>query len=91
VRARFPPAVRPPVTTSRPPRHDGGYYHHPSWIGFSQCLTALLDSLQMSMQRLGQSLHDVARLVNLTALDRCGTAEGSADRLGQGFGAVNDE
>jgi hypothetical protein len=32
------------------------------------------------MQRLGQSLHDVARLVNLTALDRRGTAEGSADR-----------
>jgi hypothetical protein len=27
----------------------------------------------------------------LTALDRCGTAEGSADRLGQGLGAVNDE
>src|SRR5207245_11535016 len=43
------------------------------------------------MQRLGQSLHDVARLVNLTALDRRGTAEGSADRLGQGLGAVNDE
>ena len=33
----------------------------------------------------------VARLVNLTALDRRGTAEGSADRLGQGLGAVNDE
>src|SRR5207247_612587 len=43
------------------------------------------------MQRLRQSLHDVARLVNLTALDRRGTAEGSADRLGQGLGAVNDE
>src|SRR5262249_35298289 len=43
------------------------------------------------MQRLGQSLHDVASLVNLTALDRCGTAEGSADRLRQGLGAVNDE
>src|SRR6516164_9193080 len=43
------------------------------------------------MQRLGQSLHDVACLVNLTALDRRGTAEGSADRLGQGLGAVDDE
>ena len=38
-----------------------------------------------------QSLNDVARLVNLTALDRRGTAEGSADHLGQGLSAVNDE
>ena len=29
--------------------------------------------------------------MNLTALDRRGTAEGSADRLGQGLGAVDDE
>jgi len=29
--------------------------------------------------------------VDLTALDRCGTAEGSADHLGQGLCAVDDE
>jgi hypothetical protein len=35
-----------------------------------------------SMQRFGQSLHNVAGLVDLTALDRRGVSEGSADRLG---------
>ena len=44
-----------------------------------------------SMQRFGQSLHNVAGLVDLTALDRRGASEGSADRLGQGLRAVDDE
>src|SRR5439155_9718556 len=36
------------------------------------------------MQRLGQSLHDVTGLVDLTTLDRRGAPEGAADRLRQG-------
>ena len=43
------------------------------------------------MQRLGQTLDDVAGLVNLTALDRRMAAEGPPDRLGQRLGAVDDE
>ena len=44
-----------------------------------------------SMQRFRQSLHDVASLVDLTALDRARRAEGAPDRLGQRLGAVDDE
>ena len=44
-----------------------------------------------SVQRFGQSLHNVAGLVDLTALDCRGGSEGSADCFGQGLGAVDDE
>jgi hypothetical protein len=40
---------------------------------------------------LGQSLDDVARLVNLAALDRRVTAERAADRLDQRLRAIDDE
>ena len=40
---------------------------------------------------ISESLHNVAGLVDLTALDRRGVSEGSADRLGQGLRAVDDE
>ena len=43
------------------------------------------------MQRFGQSLHNVAGLVDLTALDRRGSSEGSADCFGQGLRAIDDE
>jgi hypothetical protein len=43
------------------------------------------------MQVLGQSLHDVARLVDLAALDGRVTTEGLADRLGQRFRPIDDE
>ena len=39
----------------------------------------------------GQAFHDVARLVDLAALDRGGRTEGAADRLRQRFRAVDDE
>src|SRR4029077_5718520 len=44
-----------------------------------------------SVERFGESLHNVASLVDLTALDRRGSSEGPADRLGQGLRAVDDE
>jgi hypothetical protein len=43
------------------------------------------------MQRLGQTLQDVASLVDLAALDRGMAAEGLANRLGQRLGSVDDE
>src|SRR5580704_1548998 len=38
-----------------------------------------------------ESLHNVAGLVDLTALDCRGSSEGSADCFGQGLRAVDDE
>src|SRR6516225_7634031 len=43
------------------------------------------------VQRLWQPLEDVARLVDLAALDRGVAAKGFANRLGQRFGSVDDE
>ena len=43
------------------------------------------------MQVLGQALHDVARLVDLAALDRCRLAEAGADSFRQGLRAIHDE
>ena len=43
------------------------------------------------MQRLGQALDHVARLVDLTALDRRVGAEGPTDDLTQRLGPVDDE
>lgn len=43
------------------------------------------------MMPFRQALHDVARLVDLAALDRSGRTEGAADRLRQRFRAVDDE
>jgi hypothetical protein len=59
--------------------------------GVVQLPCLLQHAANRGMQRLGQSLHDVAGLVDLTALDRRGASEGSADRLGQGLRAVDDE
>src|SRR6266705_3993997 len=43
------------------------------------------------VQWLRQPLHDVARLVDLTALDRRVTPEAAPDGLGERFRAVDDE
>jgi len=43
------------------------------------------------VQRLRQPLHDIARLVDLTALDRRVTPEAAPDGLGERFRAVDDE
>src|SRR5258707_1716211 len=43
------------------------------------------------MQMTRQALDDVAGLVDLTPLDRRGTAEGLADRLRQRLGTIDDE
>src|SRR6202521_4054847 len=43
------------------------------------------------MMLFRQAFHDVARLVDLAALDRSGRTEGAADRLRQRFRAVDDE
>src|SRR4029077_21256281 len=43
------------------------------------------------MMLFRQAFHDVARLVDLAALDRSGRTEGAADRLRQRFRAVGDE
>jgi hypothetical protein len=40
---------------------------------------------------LGQPLDDIARLVDLAALDRCVTTERATDRLDQRFRADEDE
>src|SRR3982074_1471440 len=43
------------------------------------------------MMLFRKAFHDVARLVDLAALDRSGRTEGAADRLRQRFRAVDDE
>lgn len=43
------------------------------------------------MHRFRQTIHDVARLVNLTALNGRLASEGRPDRLGESLRAIDDE
>lgn len=49
------------------------------------------DAPDLGMGRFGQSLHDVARLVDLTALNGNVAPEACPDRFGKGLRAVDDE
>ena len=62
-----------------------------SLVGIVQLPGLSQHTSNRSVQRFGQSLHNVAGLVDLTALDCRGSSEGSADCFGQGLGAVDDE
>src|SRR4029077_20427367 len=62
-----------------------------SLVGIVQLPGLSQHTSNRSVQRFGQSLHNVAGLVDLTALDCRGSSEGSADCFGQGLGTVDDE
>src|SRR3954447_21694602 len=77
-----PLLVQPSRQVPDPLLGPGGILHLP---GLPESLA------HPGVRLLGQTLGNVAGLVNLAALDRRVPAKGAADRLGQGLGAVDDE
>src|SRR4051812_1912601 len=77
-----PLLVQPPRQVPDQLLGPGGILHLP---GLSESLA------HRGLRLLGQTLGNVAGLVNLAALDRRVLAKRATDRLGQGLGAVDDE